>query len=594
MNSTITGAVALDFADLVERPTARRIARIHLLGPMRATSYLGDDLLPRGKKPRALFACLCLAFGTKVPRARLASLLWDKASDQQARPLLRQALRELCAAMGALAGELISAGRSTIRLNAEACWIDAAALLDSSSPVAVRASLASFCTGKLLEDLDDVSAPFDRWLWQERTRLRGKTKQLAGSAPASPLQGVTYAPSPLSGRNRLRVAVLPFEGKGAERGEDLAVSLSYDIAAALGRFRWFDVVTPISFVSRAPRNLNNGAFLEREDLDYAVDGIVNRHDRVIDVNVRLVDLTRGTQPLWSERFELRASELHRLNEMVTGRVVGSIDPVSLFIEGQPNRRQNYGATGLLLLATPLLHSMEREKFERAGVLIHQAMQIAPNDAMAPAWAALCHFVRLGQGWAHDIPWTLATAETLSRKAIEIDPDNPEALGIYAHACAWKRDFDAAVRYIDRSQRVNPNSAVMWALSAPTYCYIGEPIAALQRLKRYRDLAPFHPYACFLDAFYAMAYMFKGDYEQAVLVGRATLKGNPLCQVIYKPLIAALGHLGRADEAREYSVKLLSLEPNFTVEHFGKMYPFKRDDDRQRYMEGLRLAGVPER
>ncbi|MBV8753462.1 MAG: hypothetical protein JO328_11455 [Hyphomicrobiales bacterium] len=41
-------------------------------------------------------------------------------------------------------------------------------------------------------------------------------------------------------------------------------------------------------------------------------------------------------------------------------------------------------------------------------------------------------------------------------------------------------------------------------------------------------------------------------------------------------------------------KLLSLEPTFTVEHFGKTYPFKRDDDRQRYMEGLRLAGVPER
>jgi TolB-like protein len=594
MYSTVNGAVALDLAGLVERPAACRIARIHLLGPIRATSYLGDDILPREKMARALLAYLCLAPGTKVPRAHLASLLWDKASEQQARVMLRRTLSELCSALGEFAGELISAGRSTIRLNAEACWIDAAALLDSSCPAAVRASLASFCTGKLLEGLDGVSAAFDRWLSEERTRFRGQMKSLAGSGPVSSPPGVTNVHRPLPGRNRLRVAVLPFEGKGAERGEDLAVSLSYDIAAGLARFRWFDVVTPISFVSRAPRNLNNGAFLEREDLDYAIDGIVNRHDGVIELNVRLVDLTRGTQPLWSERFELRASELHRLNELVTGRVVGSIDPVSLFIEGQPNRRQHYGATGLLLLASPLLHSMEREKFERAGVLIHQGMQIAPHDAMAPAWAALCHFVRVGQGWAHDIPWALATAETLSRKAIEIDPDNTEALDVYAHARAWKRDFDAAMRCIERSQRVNPNSAVMWALSAPTFCYIGEPVAALQRLKRYRDLAPFHPYACFLDSFYAIAYMFKGDYEQAVLVGRATLKGNPLCQIIYKPLIGALGHLGRTDEAKPYIAKLLSFEPNFTVEHFGKTYPIKRDDDRQRYMEGLRLAGIPER
>jgi TolB-like protein len=589
VNSTVKGAVTLEFDGLVERSRVYRSARIHLLGPMRATSYLGGDILPRGKKARALFACLCLAFGAPVPRIRLAALLGDNASDRQGRAMLRHALSELCSAMGPLASELISAKRSTIRLNVDTCWIDAAALLDASSPASVRGSLASFCAGKLLEDLDGVSASFDRWLWQERARFRGKTKHLVALAP-----GATDAHRPLPGRNRLRVAVLPFEGKGAERGEDLAVSLSHDIAAALARFRWFDVVTPISFVSRVPRNLTNGAFLEREDLDYAVDGVVHRHDRVIEVTVRLVDLTRGTQPLWSERFELRASELHRLNEMITGRVVASIDPVTLFIEGQPNHRPRYGATGLLLLAIPLLYSMEREKFERAGVLIHQAMRIAPHDAMAAAWAALCHFVRVGQGWAHDIPWALATMETLAIKAMQIDPDNSEALDVYAHACAWKKDFDAAVRCIDRSQRVSPNSALMWALSAPTYCYIGEPVAALQRLKRYRDLAPFHPYACFLDSFYAIAYMFKGDYEQAVLVGRATVKGNPDCQFIYKPLIGALGHLGRTEEARPYIAKLLSLEPHFTVEYFGKTYPIKREADRQRYMEGLRLAGVPER
>jgi len=39
----------------------------------------------------------------------------------------------------------------------------------------------------------------------------------------------------------------------------------------------------------------------------------------------------------------------------------------------------------------------------------------------------------------------------------------------------------------------------------------------QRLKRYRDLAPFDPYFCIYEGVYALAYMFKGDYEQAVLM-----------------------------------------------------------------------------
>ena len=54
MNIAVSGghlaAVTPDIARLVERPTASRLARIHLLGPMRATSYLGDDVLPRAKK----------------------------------------------------------------------------------------------------------------------------------------------------------------------------------------------------------------------------------------------------------------------------------------------------------------------------------------------------------------------------------------------------------------------------------------------------------------------------------------------------------------------------------------------------------------
>ena len=590
MQSAVSGgqgaAFALDIAKLVQRPLACRIARIHLLGPMRATSYLGDDILPRSKKGRALLGYVCLASGTKVARLRLARMLWERTSDEHARGSLRHALLDVCEAMGPLAAELISAGRTAVRLNADACWIDAVAMLDPSSR---GSELARLCTGQLLEGLDGLSVSFDQWLLRVRTRFSEKT----GYVP--PPRTEAYARHSLPGRNRLRVAVLPFEErrKGRHAGEDLGFSLSRDIADALARFRWFDVVTSISLIARPLVNFTSMDFLQR-NLDYAVDGVVTRRGRLIEVKVRLLDLTRRTQPVWNERFELEAGELHRLNEMVTGRVVCKIDPIILYIEGQPNRRERYGATGMLLLAMPLLFSMERPKFERAGALIHQAMEIDPQNSMAPAWAACWHLTRVGQGWAQDLAGALATAETLCLKAIEIDPDNADALGIYAHTCAWKKNFGAAVHYFDRSLRLNPNLGFIWALSAATYCYIGEPDIALQRLKRYRDLAPFDPYFCVYEGVYAAAYMFKGDYEQAVLIGRGAVKANPDYSAGYKPLIAALGHLGRADEAKPYIAKLLSLEPHFTVEHFAKTYPFKKTKDRRRYARGLLLAGVPER
>src|SRR5215216_1200603 len=142
--------------------SARRLVRIHVLGSMRATTYLGADILPRGKKARALLGYLALAHAERVPRARLASLLWDRVPEVQARSSFRQALRELASAMGPLANELILADRETVKLNADLCWIDATAILapDTGSSNSSRSDLAALCVGELLEELDGTSESF--------------------------------------------------------------------------------------------------------------------------------------------------------------------------------------------------------------------------------------------------------------------------------------------------------------------------------------------------------------------------------------------------------------------------------------------------
>ncbi|HWP16500.1 MAG TPA: hypothetical protein VNM46_12815, partial [Xanthobacteraceae bacterium] len=112
-----------------ETKSSRAIARIHILGPMRATSYLGQDILPVGRKARAILGCLCLAGGQRLARSRLAAMLWDRVPEFQARASFRQSYRELVVAFGPLAKDLISSDRETVSLNADMCWIDALAVL---------------------------------------------------------------------------------------------------------------------------------------------------------------------------------------------------------------------------------------------------------------------------------------------------------------------------------------------------------------------------------------------------------------------------------------------------------------------------------
>ncbi|MBV8827510.1 MAG: hypothetical protein JO084_09890 [Bradyrhizobiaceae bacterium] len=371
----------------------------------------------------------------------------------------------------------------------------------------------------------------------------------------------------------------------------MGLSLSHEIAAGLARFRWFDVIAPTSL----RRDRSAEAQHEYAKLDYLLDGTISGSGKQLQIGVQLFDLAGQARPAWSERFDIALSHLHRLDELITTRIVGRIDPVILHIEGQPKRREHYGATGLLLLAIPLTFSMERQQYEEAGRLIQQALAVEPDNAMAEAWAAHWHLFYGGQGWAKDFDKTNEQVQQHALRAITLDAENAEALGIYAHCCSRvASDFDRALAFFDRALRLNPSSAFNWALSALTYCYIGQPDAALQRLRRYRELASPELYFSYFEHFYTIAFTFKGHYERAVLAGRRAVEANPDFVNGYKPLIASLGHLGWRDEAQGFVEKLLSLEPNFTIEKFEQTYPIKTTLDRDRYISGLRLAGVAER
>jgi len=610
---------ALDVGTLGPRQATYPIVRIHLLGSMRATTCFGDNLLPRSKKTRALLGYLCLAPGGKVSRAHLTTLLWDCVPAVQARPNFRQALKELISAFGSLANELISVNRETLKLNLDACWVDAlAASTSTSSSDDSSRRFAALCRDELLEELEHTSASFDRWLLEQRARLGQRMRSLleeehTGSSSGTLAVGqavptashrrdqVGPAASTLQGFQssancgRLRVGVLPFLADHSTNKENLAFSLSQEIAAGLGRFRWFDVIAPVSLRRTLSAGFVGCHQHEHGDFDYVVDGAVSGQGKHFQISVRLIDLADRAYPVWGERFDIAMDQLHRLDELVTARIVARIDPVILHIEGRPKRRDRYGATGLLLLAIPMIFSMERKKYEEAGRLIDRALELEPNNAMVEAWAAHWHIFYIGQGWARDVDQANATAQQHAVKAIKLDPANAEALGIYAHTCSIvNKDFDTALQYFDRSLRLNPSLAFIWALSAATYCYIGEPDIALQRLERYRELAPLDPYFSWFETIYTIAYTFKGDYERAVLVGRRTVKAHPDFVAGYKPLVASLGHLNRRDEAQPYVQKLLSLDPTFTVESFGRIYCIKKSSDRERYMAGLRLAGIPER
>lgn len=398
-----------------------------------------------------------------------------------------------------------------------------------------------------------------------------------------------------SDRRRPRIAVLPFAASGSEKIENLAFALAHEITAALGRTRRFEVMVGMPPDSAVPSCFVREHQFRRMNLDYLVDLTVVENGQDTGINLRVLDLAGDARAIWSKCLDPTSRDAHRIGELAATHIVGCIDPGPPPVEDTLKTSRRYGATGFLRRAVPLIFSMEREKFRQAGELLKLALEMEPDDGEIAAWAARWQQFNITLGYTAHSQQEFNKVRDFALRAIKLNPDNAEALGMYAHFCAFlESKFDVALHHFDRSLRLNASEPFIWALSSATYCYVGEPKTALAHLDHYRELAPFDPYVCCYEFLYTIAYLFNEDYERAATVGRRAVATIPGFVNGYKPLIAALGQLGRREEAKSYLDKLLTLEPGFSVEKFAEVYPIKKVRDRKRYLEGLHLAGVAAR
>jgi DNA-binding SARP family transcriptional activator len=158
-------------------PTADPVkVRLRLIGPMEAWTLTSENVLPTGRKTRALLAVLALSSPRFAQRGRLAEMLWSRKPEEQARASLRTEIRRLLDALKPVGAQILAINRDHLALRGGTVWIDVQEVL-SATPAMPQA--LSLLEGDLLEDLNGVDPSFDSWLAGERERLRDCGRTLA-------------------------------------------------------------------------------------------------------------------------------------------------------------------------------------------------------------------------------------------------------------------------------------------------------------------------------------------------------------------------------------------------------------------------------
>jgi adenylate cyclase len=125
----------------------------------------------------------------------------------------------------------------------------------------------------------------------------------------------------------------------------------------------------------------------------------------------------------------------------------------------------------------------------------------------------------------------------------------------------------------------------------TLVFAGEPRQGLVALQTSIRLDPRDPLLAWHLNRMAIGHYFARDYEAAVDTARRVVRLYPDFPLIYRWLAAALGQIGRGEEARDALNKAITVcgGASFDV-YVRERVPWHRAEDYEHMLEGLRKAG----
>jgi adenylate cyclase len=394
------------------------------------------------------------------------------------------------------------------------------------------------------------------------------------------------------------IAVLPLQNIGGDPTDDyFCDGCVEDITLSLAGLREIVVIARGSTLAYRGLQPDPREVARAFGVRYVLTGSLRRSAQLVRVSVELSDAATGAS-LWGEKMDAPPGELFDVQDRIVQRVVAGIAPNVRAAELRAvmrKRPDNFTAYDHTLRALPLIHSLEPKTFLQAREYLEKAMEADPNFAMPVAWAARWYSLYVGQGLSAEPDKDRARAVELAAKAIELDGQNALALATYGHLRTYLfHDYDSALVYFDRALKACPNHSLAWLLSSGTLSYIGRTEEAVQRAEHALRLSPVDHGLFYYYTFLMVAHYAHGNYQEAVKWGRMSANENPLYTANQRIFAGTLAGAGLLEEARKAAANVMQNQPHFRLSVYERtLQPFRDPQLKDKFMEHLRLAGLPE-
>ena len=326
------------------------------------------------------------------------------------------------------------------------------------------------------------------------------------------------------------VAVLPFVNMSADKNDEyLSDGMTEELINALAKVPGLHVPGRTSCFSFKGRN-EEGIFHEvgeRLHVGTVLEGSIRKAGDKLRVTAQLVNVADGYH-LWSENYDGDLKDIFTFQSNVAKRVVEALQ-VKLGIDATralaKKTTENLEAHRLYLLGR-----YEFGKYSEAGWTnsiryYEQALKLDPNYALA--YCGLADTYAYMGGVVMPSKEAVVKEKEFAQKALELDPDLPEAHLSLACALGGAFDWRNAQIEFDRAIELNPNLA--WA---------------------------YEIYAWFLGGL--------GRLDEAIATDKKAIELDPLNSFFQAALAYYLYHARRYDDAIDQIRKTLELDPTSTL------------------------------
>jgi Flp pilus assembly protein TadD len=165
-----------------------------------------------------------------------------------------------------------------------------------------------------------------------------------------------------------------------------------------------------------------------------------------------------------------------------------------------------------------------------------------------------------------------------------------AFGIYE---LFTNRHDDAIRRMTRATELDPNSSFARGYLGAAFAFGGESDAAIVALEDAKRLSPRDHQIVVWETASAWAHLSAERFAEAMDCAKHGIEVNPNFPDTHGTLAAAAAHLGRLTDAKAGLDGYVRLLPGLTLGDPRLTRPFRRERDRERFLDGLRKAGLPD-